>query len=158
MKKIITIILILLGTIANAQQIKISNIDGGGASSSNGTLNMVYTIGEVATQEITTGIFHISEGFISPKIFNTVGIDEYNKLAGVTLFPNPTAEFLTIHFENVSEYDISVFDLYGKLIQNKKTDEPITVLQLSQLPSGIYRVLIKDDESKTSVGYKISKQ
>lgn len=158
MKKSITIILILLGAVTNAQQIKISSVDSGGASSSNGSLNMVYTLGEVVVQEKTSGTFQISEGFISPNIFNTVGIDEYTTLAGVQIFPNPTADFLSVSFETVSKYEISVFDMYGKLIQNKKTDEQKTVLQLSQLPSGIYWVLIKDDASKTYAGYKIIKQ
>jgi hypothetical protein len=65
MKAYLTIIALLITYISFGQTaIKKSSIDSGGDISTNGTLKIVYTIGEVALQENTTGNIHISEGFI----------------------------------------------------------------------------------------------
>jgi hypothetical protein len=159
MRNFLTFIALILSLSLFGQVgIKKSGIDSGGTSAQGGTLKMVYTIGEVAVQEKTTGTFHISEGFISPNLFNTVGTDEYTPIAGVNIFPNPTADVLTISFEKVSKYDISIFDLYGKLIQNKKTGDPQTEIHVSHLSPGTYWIIIKDDANKTYAVYKIIKQ
>ncbi|MDO9253979.1 MAG: T9SS type A sorting domain-containing protein [Bacteroidales bacterium] len=159
MRNFITFIALVCSlTVFGQVGIKKSSIDSGGTSTQSGTTKMIYTIGEVAVQEKTTGSFGISEGFINSDMFNTVGTEELTKLAGVSIFPNPTEDLLTISFENESKYDISISDLFGKLIQNKITDELKAEIHVSHLSPGIYWVLIKDVTNKTYAGYKIIKQ
>lgn len=159
MRNFLTIIALISSlTMFGQVNIKKSSIDSGGTSTQSGTTKMIYTIGEVAVQEKTTGTFRISEGFISSNMFNTVGTEELTSIAGVSIFPNPTNDLLTISFENVSKYDVSIFDLFGKLIQNKMTDELKAEIHVSHLSPGTYWVLIKDVTNKTYAGYKIIKQ
>ncbi len=51
-----------------SQSIHNSSIDSGGASSSNGNIQVVYTIGEVNVMESSVGNIILSEGFINPQL------------------------------------------------------------------------------------------
>ncbi len=77
MKQLTLIVMLLFGGILWGQSIYKSSIDSGGASASNGNIQIVYTIGEVNVQESSAGNIVLSEGFISgalqihinPKLF-----------------------------------------------------------------------------------------
>ncbi|MBO6880935.1 hemagglutinin protein [Winogradskyella sp.] len=77
MKILSVIILIFTITFCPAQSIERFSIDNGGASVSNGSIQLLYTIGEVNVQEIDAGSVSVSEGFITsgfkilvdPKVF-----------------------------------------------------------------------------------------
>lgn len=86
MKQIILIISILFSTTLVAQSIYKSSIDSGGASVSNGNIQVAYTIGEVNVQEFTAGNISLSEGFIS-KAFEVL-IDTKVFLQGPLLSPD----------------------------------------------------------------------
>lgn len=68
MKYIILIITSLFIGILNAQSIYKSSIDNGGASTTNGNIEILYTIGEVNVQERSAGDIALSEGFISSQL------------------------------------------------------------------------------------------
>ena len=71
MKTLYTILMLCIGCFSHAQiQIPISSIDSGGDSVNNGSLSMVYSIGEVAVAEVNSGNLYFSEGFIG-KSFNS---------------------------------------------------------------------------------------
>jgi len=54
--------------IIHSQSIEKFSIDSGGASTSAGGVQILYTIGEVAVQEVSTSTLSISEGFINPDL------------------------------------------------------------------------------------------
>ncbi len=69
MKTILTVIVTLcVSTYLQAQTIEKFSIDSGGASSTSidGTIEILYTIGEVMVQERSAGNIQVSEGFINP--------------------------------------------------------------------------------------------
>lgn len=160
MKKITSILILFISISAFSQTaIKKSSIDSGGATTTNGTVTMVYTMGEVAVQENTNGTVHISEGFLSPDMISTVGLEDYTQLAGVQLYPNPATDFVNLSFPKVANYDISIYDLLGKEITryqvNNSNAQRIT---LGQLPNAVYFVLIKNENTKEYISYKVVKQ
>lgn len=71
MKTFYTILMLCIGCFSHAQiQIPISSIDSGGDSVNNGSLSMVYSIGEVVVTEVENNNLELSEGFIG-KFFNS---------------------------------------------------------------------------------------
>ncbi len=62
----ITMFSIALSIAVQAQSIEKFSIDSGGASVTAGGIQMLYTIGEVNVQELSTGGISVSEGFINP--------------------------------------------------------------------------------------------
>lgn len=64
--KITFLTMLLISIITNAQSIEKFSIDSGGASTTAGGIEILYTIGEVNVQEISTATVSVSEGFINP--------------------------------------------------------------------------------------------
>lgn len=59
------IIMSLISFVGNAQTLEKFSIDNGGASTTAGNINILYTIGEVNVQERSTTTTKVSEGFIN---------------------------------------------------------------------------------------------
>lgn len=150
--------LIFCSAIFGQVGIKKSCIDSGGASSQAGTLKMVYTIGEVAIAEKTSGIVTISEGFINRKTLINTGIVDYSLLSGVDISPNPSTEKLYVKFSNASKFTISLYDLNGKLIYNLTTQDIQAEIEVGQFIAGVYSLIIVDEVNKKYKGFKIIKQ
>ncbi len=85
MKKFLIIPVMLFSSILVAQSIYKSSIDSGGASSSNGNIQVIYTMGEVFVAEQSTENIILSEGFVS-KAFEIL-IDSKVYLQGPLLNP-----------------------------------------------------------------------
>jgi hypothetical protein len=161
MKKTLIIIALLIVELGFAQlTIEKSSVDSGGTVVTNSSITMIQTIGEVVVQENTTGTLHISEGFISPDMQSVLAVENYASLEGVTIFPNPTIDFVKIHFRNSnSNYFIGVTDSNGKQIATYKTTETNQYsLDMTPYSSGIYLVLVKDLSQQLYKVYKIIKK
>lgn len=74
----------------------------------------------------------------------TLNENSFENSPTVNLFPNPTKEFLYIDFGIFPEndYNISISDLYGKILFNKNIINPqqLESINVSSLPSGVYLV------------------
>lgn len=157
----ISILLLLFTTITFSQtEITKSGIDSGGASektiSDEGIpTQILYTIGEIAIQEHSTGDIHTSEGFINAQLILSIGLEEYDQLNGVSIFPNPTTDYINISFLESGDYSFSVFDTLGKELKtSNSTAISEQQLDLQGYQSGVYYILIK---SSTVEQYQIFK-
>ena len=56
----------------------------------------------------------------------------------IAIFPNPVAEILTIELTNDTQYEMSIFNVNGKLINQQKLDSFVTQLDVSDYDSGMY--------------------
>lgn len=75
----------------------------------------------------------------------------------VIVFPNPVTKTMNVSIPDIQGMaDIRVFDIYGKLVQQRSTGQANTQLDLSSLPSGMYVVKVMNDGKETAM--KIVKQ
>jgi len=88
MKKYIlnSTLLFCLTNVINAQSIEKFSIDAGGASTTAGGIEILYTIGEVNLQELSTATVSLSEGFINASF--KIKIDPIVFLQGPLLSPD----------------------------------------------------------------------
>ena len=160
MKKLTTI-LVLLITFSSFSQtnIKKSSIDSGGTISSNGNIELIYSIGEVVVQETTLGNIYISEGFINKNMTASLDLESYTNLEGVTVFPNPTIDYINIHFSDRANYNISIFDYAGKQLEQINTNQSSKLsIDMTTYNKGIYLVLLKDASTQQFKSYRIIKK
>ena len=73
------------------------------------------------------------------------GIEE--NAFGLTIYPNPSTGLFFLEFEEYHNYDISVFDLSGKLVFNKNVNAIKYKVDLSDLASGSYTIKITNEEA-----------
>jgi hypothetical protein len=139
-----------------------SSIDSGGNSISYADYKLIYTIGEIAIQESNEATFHFSEGFITPELLKSLTIEDYTQLFGVSFYPNPATDWVTIQFPEDSNIEVQAYDLNGKSVEIPKIEimeeNPNEVtLQLAHLSSAVYAIVVMDHQNKKYKHLKLIK-
>lgn len=79
-----------------------------------------------------------------------LGIDDYNPLESVVLFPNPTKNQFTLTFDNNEQTTIQLIDFSGKIVYDNTFMQQVVNVDISELAVGVYFVqLIQDDFIET---------
>jgi hypothetical protein len=112
-----------------------------GDSYSNASANIDFTIGEVVINTGTDGTNDLTQGFHQTN-WNFLGLEDFAPDYQVTIFPNPTQDFLNIKtsaFENVI---YTLYDAQGKLVMQNILSAEQTPIQVSQLAPGSYSLAL----------------
>ena len=159
MKTSISLLVFFLYTIGFSQTIiKKSSISTGGGSATVGTTQVIYSIGEVAVQENTQGTTYVSEGFIGPDISQTLGITDYDTLTGISVYPNPVTDRFNIGLPQSGNYEIYLYNLQGKQILFRLSQDIKESIDISRLTSAGYLLVVIDRENKLKKIVKIIKE
>ena len=135
------------------------NATGGDALGSGGSAS--YSVGQVAYQTHTRTSGSVSEGVQQPfEISVVTGIEEAKDIfLNVSAYPNPTTDYLELKVENLqlSELSYKLYDISGKVYQNKEIGNSITKIEMQNLPQGIYFIKVIDTKNKEVKTFKIIK-
>ena len=74
----------------------------------------------------------------------TVDINESFLQKGITVFPNPTNDFITISQSNSAKIEIEIHNIVGKLIYKSTLTKQQTTIDLSKEAKGVYFVKTTD--------------
>lgn len=154
MKKIIAITLFIFTNI-QAQQSIVSS--GGDVMGSGGAVS--YSVGQIVYTKNTGSTGSGAQGVQQPyEISVVLGIDEANGIRLMTVFPNPTTNFVVVIVENfeVTNLTYQLFDTNGRLIENKKIVVEDTTIDLNGYPATIYFLQVLD-KNKVIKTFKIIK-
>lgn len=104
----------------------------------------------VGTTESSTAYMDTTEGLLRDFLFDdikTQGVGVNNVLANsdVKVYPNPANENVSIETNKGNNNVITILDLSGKTIETINTSKSITVLNTSNLTSGIYFIQITNE-------------
>lgn len=134
------------------------NTSGGNATGSSGTVS--YSVGQVAymahagtTGSVAQGVQHAFE------IFNLDLEEVESSNVSVLVYPNPTAEFLTLEVKDLdhSTLGYQLYDLQGRLLKSEPMTDQKTKVDMRTLPSATY--FIKMSQGKTTIqSFKIIKK
>ncbi len=120
------------------------NATGGNAMGSGGTMS--YSVGQIVYQTYSGTNGSVAEGVQEPYGISEVSaIDEARSInLSVKAYPNPTIDNLTL---SIDEFDISdlsyqMYDINGKLLQNRKITDRHTGIVMSDLKPAIYFVKV----------------
>ena len=135
------------------------NATGGNASGSGGSAS--YSVGQLAYTTNTGTNSSVSEGVQQPfEISVVTGIEEAKDIfLNVSAYPNPTTDYLELKVENLqlSELSYKLYDISGKVYQNKEIGNSITKIEMQNLPQGIYFIKVIDTKNKEFKTFKIIK-
>ena len=131
---------------------------GGNASGSGGTAS--YTIGQVVYTTISGASGTITQGVQQPyEILVNSGIEEAKGISlECIVYPNPTNDLIKLKIENYKLENLSyqVYDINGKLLQNKKTEGSETIISMSDFVPATYFLKVTDNKKEIKV-FKIIK-
>jgi hypothetical protein len=148
-------LLLGLGLTAQAQQA--TTASGGNASGSGGTVS--YSIGQIVYTTNTGSNGKVSQGVQQPfEISVVLGIDNH-QMKHIKAYPNPTVDYLTLDVgdSELNSMNFQLYDLTGKLIENRKITSSMETIRMENLPSATYflKVINNNKEVKT---FKIIKK
>ena len=156
--KLSAVLLLGLGLTGLQAQTSV-NATGGNASGSGGSAS--YSVGQVVYTTNTGTNGSVSEGVQQPfEISVVTGIEEAKDIfLNVSAYPNPTTDYLELKVENLqlSELSYKLYDISGKVYQNKEIGNSITKIEMQNLPQGIYFIKVIDTKNKEFKTFKIIK-
>ena len=130
---------------------------GGELSGSRGTVT--YSVGQVTYTTNTGSNGSVAQGVLQPfEISITLGVEVKDISLNLSIYPNPTANYLTLKVKN-SEFPMLtyyLFDIQGKVIEKNELTGISTSINMERLSSSTYFLKIIDNQ-KTIKTFKIIK-
>ena len=156
--KSIPIVLLVTGFLSvgfvKAQQS--ANAAGGDATGSGGSV--AYSVGQVVYTSNNSPSGTVSQGVQQAYEIYSVGIKETELNISLSVFPNPTSDYLTIKVQNYNNEALSYnfIDEQGKLVLNEQIRTQDTHVVMSTLARGAYFINVLQANKKIQ-SFKIIK-
>ena len=155
--KIVVLLLLAFG-LQTIQAQESVNAAGGDASGFGGTV--AYSVGQIVYTTNTGPNVSVAQGVQQPYEISSAQVkeDNYIKLE-ITAYPNPTANFLTLHVLGNAELSTLTFHLYdisGKIITSRKIISSTEIIGMENLPSAIYFLKVANNKKEVKT-FKIIK-
>lgn len=150
-----TIVLILFFSVnCFSQQLYRQTFSGGYTSSANGK----SLVGEAFNRSYTDGNFTIGESILYQiALLNTLNIEEVNgKNLSLMIYPNPVENELFIQHQEITNWQVQVYDVTGKKITSVFVNQ--VSMNLNFLSSGTYYLVFTNEENSVNVTKKIIKK
>ena len=155
-KKIkLSVLLLGIGITAQAQQA--TTATGGNASGSGGTV--AYSVGQIVYTTHTGATGSVAQGVQQPyEISIVLGIDNHSTNLGLSAYPNPTTNYLTLNVGNfeLSTLNFQLYDISGKLIESRKIISSAEIIAMENLPSANYFLKVTNNNKEVKT-FKIIK-
>jgi hypothetical protein len=136
-KKIITSFAFLLLGLGGLHAQESPTAAGGEATGTGGTSS--YSVGQVVYTTATGTNGSLAQGVQQPyEIFVTIGIKETSINLELSVYPNPTTDYLTLKLDEFETLNFQLIDLQGKIIENKKISSTTTSINVENLSKAIY--------------------
>ncbi len=166
-QKICFILLIaLLGLFQNmalAQTTVYNNVIGcAGGEASNTNIGVCFNIGEPVIETVTIPSGFITQGFEQPEWCAFTSIEESGNFPGnISVFPNPSSEFINVHLQSESGINIlaELIDMTGKILFTKTLSGKTIAekVDVSIYSEAIYMFRITDTKEQFTKTWKIQK-
>jgi hypothetical protein len=136
-KKTITSVAFLLLGLGGLQAQESPTATGGEATGTGGTAS--YSGGQVVYTTATGTNGSVAQGVQQPfEISTTVGINETSINLELSVYPNPTTDYLSLKVEKTEGLTFQLYDLQGKVITNEKVNSATTTVAMENLPTATY--------------------
>ena len=110
---------------------------GGEATGTGGTAS--YSVGQVVYTTATGTNGSVAQGVQQPfEISTTVGINETTINLEMSVYPNPTTNYLTLKTDDNANLSYQLIDMQGKVIESKNVVSNPSNISLEGQPKAIY--------------------
>ena len=118
-----------------------------GDNYSNPNANINFSIGEVVISTVSDGNYYLTQGFHQTN-WNFVGFEDLVPTYEVKVYPNPSSEFLYINTKDFNGVSYFFYDSMGKLILQNSLSSTEDAVNVSQLSTGTYYLVLADKNQK----------
>ena len=152
-KTILTNILLLLSLKLTCLQAQEAITTTGGTDSGSGG-SVSYSVGQVVDTTSNGMNGSLAQGVQQP--FEIAVVTGINEAKGITLqysaYPNPVTDILILRIEGdlKTPYDVSLYDINGKLLEYKKTEGSETGIDMKELVPATYFLKVVQSQGNAS--------
>ena len=77
-----------------------------------------------------------------------ISVEEFEKIANITIYPNPTKEqvFINLGSNSLKNATLELFDLLGKSMLKQKVNQSLENINLTAVPVGVYLVKFSNND------------
>ncbi len=143
-KTVLTSILFLVAGMGSVSAQEAVDAGGGDAFGNGGSVS--YSVGQVVytTNSGTDG--SVAQGVQQPYEISTAnGVEESSINLEVSVYPNPTTNYLILKVEENVGLSYHLFDLQSKLITNDRISQNSTTINMEALPRSTYFLKVSRD-------------
>jgi len=140
---------------ASAQSASPNVFNASGKTVKTKTVQLSWSIGEIAIATLSAGSNIVTEGFLQPEVVSTSAIEEVTIGNGISCFPNPVHSILYIRQSVDVIGFVSVYDAIGNRVYDQKFTDGI--IDMSLFRPGIYFINIRRDDGVEEHTFKIIK-
>lgn len=147
-RKTITSVAFLLLGLGGLHAQENTVVTGGEAAGAGGTVS--YSVGQVVYTTATGTNGSVAQGVQQPfEISVTTGINETSINLELSVYPNPTTNFLSLKVESkkLESLTYQLIDLQGKVIENKKVNDNSTTIKMEGLPKATYFLKVTNNQN-----------
>lgn len=112
-----------------------------GASYSNASGSIDYTLGEVVIATGTDGTNTVTQGFHQTN-WNFLSLKDKAPNIDIGVFPNPSSDVLNIQSNSFEGMTFTMIDAQGKIVMEHTLSNELTTVQVAHLVPGNYHLLI----------------
>ena len=116
-----------------------------GDSYTDSSASIDFTIGEVVTNTETDGTNDLTQGFHQTN-WSFVNIENHVPSYEATIYPNPAEDFLNIQASLYEDVSYLLYDEMGKLILQGRLLSEKTSLEVNQLATGRYSLILNNSK------------
>lgn len=122
-----------------------------------------FLVGETIVETFSTSNLILTQGFIQPNSI-VVGIKttKQNDL-NVNVYPNPVKSTFIVDFNELIQPSInysfwlSIYDIYGRVIEKHKIDKGKTEIDITNLPEEVYVLKVTHENSGLNATFLLKK-
>ena len=141
--------LLLLGIGFSSIHAQENTTSAGGVATGTGSVS--YSIGQIFYKANFSADGSSSEGVQQAyEISTAIGVEEFDAISlDLNIYPNPTTDYLTLDIKDFSleEIDYLLYDMNGKILEDKKVLNKTTIIDMMNLPPTIYFLKVTDGET-----------
>ncbi len=155
-RKLINVLILLAIATGSVSAQTVFSANGGTATAA-GT-QVSWTVGEPVVATVSDGNSTLTQGFQQSKLTVTAIDDLQVQGVEIKVYPNPTSDYVTVHFSNTIEKPAYLlFDLSGRLIEQKNIESTGTKIDMSGYSGGSYILKLRTAEQPLQT-FKIIKR
>ena len=89
--------------------------------------------------------------------FTTLGVEEFNPLSAVKIYPNPAMSTLNIEYPLIEDMTVVLFSIDGKKLIEKVISKQLTKIDISKFSKGVYLIQLTQGPNNFSQQIVINK-
>ena len=89
--------------------------------------------------------------------FTTLGVEEFNPLSAVKIYPNPAMSTLNIEYPLIEDMTVILFSIDGKKLIEKAISKKLTKIDISKFSKGVYLIQLTQGPNNFSQQIVINK-